>query len=605
MTPQRRNILTLERQVAARNHQEAVLAALDILTSIDERYGRLDQAELNGIALAGSDEEVALVFSTRFAAAFGRLLSDPEFVLSAVDYERLLLHHRWIDLLFGLSGFRDSDHLMHLLAKHGPNGQMTFDGNNLLRLFCSLSMNTRVNIDFEQFWRGNSVAAALAFLHYTSSRYFFQPRAYNFRERILEWLPGRLNEVRLGAMTLARLPEIYMHCSYAITPRKHEIKTALMSQMRRVCLEAGCPETSVTLPVGRDERPTVVVIAEHLSPGHAVFRTHSEAVKSLRERFRVVGAVFPNPTGTPIMDMFDECIVPPPTDFVTSVRAYADAIVARKPVLAIFLGVGMVPQVIGLASLRLAPIQCVSFGHTASTMSPTIDYFVLPEDFVAAPQTFSEKVLALPKEAMPTAPRPFKKISPRPPDGKVRIAIPASTMKLNPRLFEAIGRIAQGAKSQTEFHFYPLAGTGLPYVALSREVKARIPDGTVFAEAPHEVYMERLAHCDMFLCPFPYGNMNSIVDSFRFGLPGVCLDGPESHSHADSAYFARIGLPAELTAQSVDEYVQAAIKLIDDEKWRAHCRSIAANADLDTAFFKGDSSLFRKAMEDLIWPPKG
>ena len=73
-----------------------MLAALDILTSIDERYGRLDQAELNGIALAGSDEEVALVFSTRFAAAFGRLLSDPEFVLSAVDYERLLLHHRWI-----------------------------------------------------------------------------------------------------------------------------------------------------------------------------------------------------------------------------------------------------------------------------------------------------------------------------------------------------------------------------------------------------------------------------------------------------------------------------------------------------------------------------
>ena len=55
----------------------------------------------------------------------------------------------------------------------------------------------------------------------------------------------------------------------------------------------------------------------------------------------------------------------------------------------------------------------------------------------------------------------------------------------------------------------------------------------------------------------------------------------------------------------LQEEVQAAIKLIDDEKWRAHCRSIAANADLDTAFFKGDSSLFRKAMEDLIWPPKG
>ena len=74
---------------------------------------------------------------------------------------------------------------------------------------------------------------------------------------------GRAVMSLLMSGTLARLPEIYMHCSYAITPRKHEIKTALMSQMRRVCLEAGCPETSVTLPVGRDERPTVVVIAVH------------------------------------------------------------------------------------------------------------------------------------------------------------------------------------------------------------------------------------------------------------------------------------------------------------------------------------------------------
>ena len=147
--------------------------------------------------------------------------------------------------------------------------------------------------------------------------------------------------------------------------------------------------------------------------------------------------------------------------------------------------------------------------------SPTIDYFVLPEDFVAAPETFSEKVLALPKEAIPTAPRPFNPVPPRAPDGKVRVAIPASTMKLNPRLFEAIGRIARAAKTPAEFHFYPLAGTGLPFVELARAVKAVIPGGVVFPEAPHEIYMERLAHCDMFLCPFPYGNMNRDRKSTR------------------------------------------------------------------------------------------
>jgi hypothetical protein len=67
--------------------------------------------------------------------------------------------------------------------------------------------------------------------------------------------------------------------------------------------------------------------------------------------------------------------------------------------------------------------------------------------------------------------------------------------------------------------------------------------------------------------------------------------------------FARISLPAELTTKSVDEYVAAAIRLIDDHAWRFHCTEIVRHADLDKAFFRGDTSLFRKAIENLIWPP--
>ena len=59
---------------------------------------------------------------------------------------------------------------------------------------------------------------------------------------------------------------------------------------------------------------------------------------------------------------------------------------------------------------------------------------------------------------------------------------------------------------------------------LSRIVRATVPR-TVFPEVPHERYMAHLAECDLFLCPFPYGNMNSIIDSFQLGLPGICLDG--------------------------------------------------------------------------------
>ena len=92
-------------------------------------------------------------------------------------------------------------------------------------------------------------------------------------------------------------------------------------------------------------------------------------------------------------------------------------------------------------------------------------------------------------------------------------------------------------------------------------------------------------------------------DAAPLGLPGVCLDGVEAHAHADAAIFARIGLPGELTANSLDDYVAAAVRLIDDQAWRAYCGEIVRRADLDAAFFSGDAGLFCKAIENLIRPP--
>ena len=568
-----------------RKFQEAVAALLGILGGLHERRGALDRAEIGEIALAGSKEEVALVYATRLAAAWGQLVSDPDFSVTPSECERLLIHHRWLDILFALSGFRSSQHLApaHVLGR-----------------LVSLCAHAHSDDDLEQSWRADPAQTALALLHYISSRHFYDARSHQFRERILRWLPQRLGIIRLGALTLRHAHSIYMHCSYARTPDKHEIKRALMAQLRRVALDGGCVEASTEPRPSNAERPTVVVIAENLRLNHAVYRTHSQAVRSLRERFHVVGVVFPDPAGSPIAELFDEVVPTPPGDLFKALPEWSKAIVGRAPDLAFFLGVGMIPNVVALASLRLAPVQCVSFGHTATTMSPTIDYFVLPEDFVAAPHTFSEKVHTVPREAMPTVPPPLPTLARRAPDGRVRVAIPGSVMKLNPHVFDAIAAIAKGAKVAADFHFFPVGAVGLPHQLLTREVKARIPNATVYTEAPHDTYMQRLAQCDMFLCPFPYGNMNSIVDTFLAGLPGVCLDGEESHSHADAAYFARIGLPAELSAQSEEGYVQAATRLINDEAWRGHCAQLVRNADLEAAFFRGRPELFCEAMLRLV-----
>jgi HMW1 domain 2/HMW1C N-terminal len=599
----RPSLPALERLVAAHRLPEALDMVLGILGAIENRAGRIDQV-VTGVSRPGSggEEDIALIFATRFAAVFGQLIIAPDLQITAADYERLLSHYRWIDLIFSLSGFRTSDHLVSLIAKDAGDGRLSFQGADYLRLLTVLTMNSFVNVDFDRFWQTNRVASAIAFFNYISSRCVFSRRAFEFRERLLEWMPQRLGEVKFGSMTLGRLPEVYMHCSYAVTAKKHAIKRPLMEQMRRACLEAGVVETEGAIPSRDDGRATIVVIGERFGAGHAVFRSHSSAVRALRERFHVVGAVHPNPDSAVVAEFFDECIAFPAGDFFSSVRAVAAAIAAHRPALILYLGVGMASAVIALASRRLAPIQCASFGHTASTMSPAIDYFILPEDFVGSAECFSETVLAVPKAAMPFAPRPAPQATRRRADGTIRVAIPASTMKLNPMLFDAVASIGAGVKTPVAFEFFPLAATGLPYFELSRIVRGAIPRATVFPEMPHERYMERLAECDLFLCPFPYGNMNSIIDAFQLGLPGICLDGIEAHAHADAAFFARIALPAELVARSVDDYVAAAVKLIDDEGWRLHCAEIVSKADLEAAFFSGEPALFAAALEKLIWP---
>jgi predicted O-linked N-acetylglucosamine transferase (SPINDLY family) len=264
--------------------------------------------------------------------------------------------------------------------------------------------------------------------------------------------------------------------------------------------------------------------------------------------------------------------------------------------------------VIGLASLRLAPVQAASFGHTATTASPTIDWMILPEDFVGDPACFTERLLRLPPAAMPYRMRDDfdygaareRAAATHGAGGPVRIAVPASAMKLNPPFFDALARAAATARRPVAFHFLTLGAVGLGFAELERRLHARLPMAIAHEEAPYETYVERLAACDFFVCPFPYGNMNGIVDAALAGLPGVCLDGAEAHAHADAAYFRRLGFPPELVAARVDDYVAAIARLADEADWLAHCQAVAAAVGSAHAFFNGDASLFAGAAEQLI-----
>ena len=233
-----------------------------------------------------------------------------------------------------------------------------------------------------------------------------------------------------------------------------------------------------------------------------------------------------------------------------------------------------------------------------------MDYFILPEDWIASRDCFSEKVLPLPKSGHAFATDRSQMSDGAPPDNTIRVAISAATMKLNPLLFDAIARIAAGAKSQVRVSLFSRRGDRSSLFRIVAHRPRQIPRATVHPQSSHDRYMERLAQCDLFLSPFPYGSMTSIMDA----LPARYCPGYASMGWSRTRTRMRRSSPEsicrlELTTQSIDEYVAAAIRLIDDQAWRVHCTEIVRNADLDKAFFRGDAGLFRKAIENLIWPP--
>jgi hypothetical protein len=597
------SLVAFERRVAAREVDAAVQEALNILRCIDEGMGSPNGIDFGVPVRDIAPKDLHIRLATRFCAAFGDLITLRGVSINAQAVELLFVYHRWSEMMFALSGFQTGAHLTSRLTDT-KGAQWKLTGAALIQFLLIFGPSSTLEINLDECYAANAGATVVAALGYLSARFVVDERACAFRERLLDWLPGKLNDITLGRIRLGFAAEIYMHCSYASGEGKHRIKADLIAQMRKVCLGAGAREMSAA-PLKR-ARPRIVVVAEHFRAGHSVFRTHSRAVKSLRERFEVIGVAYGERTDDAARACFDEMIYYPPGELIESACWVANQIVDRSPDIVFHLGVGMSNHVIALASLRLAPVQCVSYGHTATTMSPVIDYVILPDDFVGAEDRFSEKVLRLPPAAFPYAPPapsepPVPARTPPAADrARVRVAIPASVMKLNAQFLRTLAEIQQRAGRPVEFVFFPLAAVGLAYHYLDQEIRRLLPDATVHAESDRQTYLQRLGDCDFFLCPFPYGNMNSIIDAMLMGVPGVCLDGAEAHAHADVAIFHRLGLPATLATATREDYIAEAVRLVDDAGWRQDCRQIACAIDLDKTFYVGDERLFGEAVYRLL-----
>ena len=602
------SVIRFEQEVAAKSYESACVELLDILSKIDTNFGGVEGIEIDYPSQLNDElvQDKIKHLCTRVAVAMSELFSDPKLDISEGGAQRFFTLQRWINMIFASSPFVNADHVLQAYSRNPDKTNLSdFHLDNTkssLIKFCILYLpESNINVNFDALWNLDPKLCSSLCFALQSPRFIGTEQSFSKRGTLLQWFPEKLATIEnLNNVPSAISHDVYMHCSYDIAENKHWVKKALNQVIRRHLLQGGWTDRDVTKLGERDGKPVMVVLLEHFHSSHSIYRTHSTSMIAARERFYLIGV------GNDTVDeagqaVFDEFHVLKGNNIVSKLDNLKA--ICEKNGAAIFYmpSIGMDLITIFASNTRLAPVQVIALGHPATTHSDFIEYVIVEDDYVGSEKCFSEQLLRLPKDALPYVP---SALAPQHVEYRLRenpevvnIGIASTTMKLNPYFLAALKAIRDRANVKVHFHFALGQSSGVTHPYVERFIKSYLGnDATVHPHAPYDQYLRILHNCDMMVNPFPFGNTNGIIDMVTLGLVGVCKTGAEVHEHIDEGLFKRLGLPEWLIANTVDEYVERAIRLAENHQERLELRRhIIENNGLQT-LFTGDPSPMGKVL---------
>ena len=607
-TQKQPSVIRFEQEVAEKNYEAACVELLDILNKIDTNFGGIEGIQIDYPSQLNDElvQEKIKHFCTRVAVAMSELFSDPQLDISEGGAQRFFTLQRWINMIFASSPFVNADHVLQAYNRNPDKTNLSdFHLDNTrssLIKFCIFYLpESNVNVNLDALWNLDPELCASLCFALQSPRFIATDQAFSKRGTILQWFPEKLATIEnLNNVPSAISHDVYMHCSYDIAENKHWVKKALNQVIRRHLLQGGWADRDVTKLGERDGKPVMVVLLEHFHSSHSIYRTHSTSMIAARERFHLIGV------GNDAVDaagqaVFDEFHLLKGDNIFSKLNELKEICEKNGAAVLYMPSIGMDLTTIFASNTRLAPIQVIALGHPATTHSDFIEYVIVEDDYVGSEKCFSEQLLRLPKDALPYVP---SALAPQHVEYRLRenpevvnIGIASTTMKLNPYFLAALKAIRDRANVKVHFHFALGQSSGVTHPYVERFIKSYLGnDATAHPHAPYDQYLRILHNCDMMVNPFPFGNTNGIIDMVTLGLVGVCKTGAEVHEHIDEGLFKRLGLPEWLIANTVDEYVERAIRLAENHQERLELRRhIIENNGLQT-LFTGDPSPMGKVL---------
>ena len=602
------SVIRFEQEVAAKNYEAACVELLDILSKLDSNFGGVESIEIDYPSQLNDElvQDKIKHFCTRVAVAMSELFSDPKLDISEGGAQRFFTLQRWINMIFASSPFVNADHVLQTYNRNPDKTNLSdFHLDNarssLIKFYILYLPESNINVNLDALWNLDPELCASLCFALQSPRFIGTDQAFSKRGTLLQWFPEKLATIKnLNNVPSAISHDVYMHCSYDIAENKHWVKKALNQVIRRHLLQGGWTDRDVTKLGERNGKPVMVVLLEHFHSSHSIYRTHSTSMIAARERFHLIGV------GNDAVDaagqaVFDEFHLLKGDNIFSKLNELKEICEKNGAAVLYMPSIGMDLTTIFASNTRLAPVQVIALGHPATTYSDFIEYVIVEDDYVGSEKCFSEQLLRLPKDALPYVP---SALAPQHVEYRLRenpevvnIGIASTTMKLNPYFLAALKAIRDRANVKVHFHFALGQSSGVTHPYVERFIKSYLGnDATAHPHVPYDQYLRILHNCDMMVNPFPFGNTNGIIDMVTLGLVGVCKTGAEVHEHIDEGLFKRLGLPEWLIANTVDEYIERAIRLAENHQERlALRRHIIENNGLKT-LFTGDPSPMGKVL---------
>ncbi len=241
---------------------------------------------------------------------------------------------------------------------------------------------------------------------------------------------------------------------------------------------------------------------------------------------------------------------------------------------------GMDHVTFALAGLRLAPRQCVAWGHPVTTGHAAIDTYFSCDvmESADADAHYTERLVRLPgigtrfaRPALP--PRPEREDLGLPAEA-VLLLCPQSLFKIHPDNDALFARVL-AANSTAKLVLF--AGRH-PAVTdqFMRRLQACLEQhgiairerSIVLPQLSHEGFLAVNLACDAMLDTMRWSGGQTSVDALDCGLPVVTLPGAMMRGRQSAGMLRLIGVE-ELIAADVDDYVRIATRLCNDREWRA------------------------------------